>query len=185
MALLDRRLASRQPLRSGRLRLLAELRAVRTPHDPAPGRSDADLLHELQVHQLELEIQNDELQRVRAELEETCDRFVDLYDAAPVGYLTLNGEGLITQANCTGARLLRVEVARLLGRAFASFVAPEHAEHWRAYAYAHAMAEHDATAPVWLTLVDVDGRRFIAHLNAVQSTVGAAAPVLRLTFSGC
>lgn len=106
----------------------------------------------------------------------------NLYDAAPVGYLTLNGEGLITQANCTGARLLRVEVARLLGRAFANFVAPEHAEHWRAYA--QAMAGHDAAAPVWLTLVDVDGRRFIAHLNAVQSTVGAAAPVLRLTFSG-
>ena len=80
-------------------------------------------MHELQVHQIELEMQNDELRQSRAEVETGLERYTELYDFAPVGYLTLGRDGAIRQVNLTGARLLGVERARLLGRRFGVLVA--------------------------------------------------------------
>jgi PAS domain S-box-containing protein len=74
------------------------------------------LFHELQVHQIELEMQNEELQRARIEVEEGLSRYTDLYEFAPVGYLTLNREGEIRQVNLTGTRLLGLERSHLVGK---------------------------------------------------------------------
>src|SRR5664279_1132988 len=63
------------------------------------------LLHELQVHQVELEMQNAELRKARDELELALENYTDLYDFAPVGYFTLTASGAIIQANLTGAGL--------------------------------------------------------------------------------
>jgi PAS domain S-box-containing protein len=85
-------------------------------------------VHELQVHQIELEMQNDELRQSRAEVEAGLERYTELYDFAPVGYLTLGRDGAIRQVNLTGARLLGVARARLPGRRFEVFVgAPDRA----------------------------------------------------------
>ena len=65
-------------------------------------------MHELQVHQVELEMQNEELRRSRAEVEAGLERYTELYDFAPVGYLTLGLDGAIHQVNLTGASLLGV-----------------------------------------------------------------------------
>jgi diguanylate cyclase (GGDEF)-like protein/PAS domain S-box-containing protein len=81
------------------------------------------LIHELQVHQIELELQNEELQSSRAEVEAALARFTDFYDFAPVGYFTLDRNGTIAQTNPAGARLLGSERARLQNQRFASFVA--------------------------------------------------------------
>jgi PAS domain S-box-containing protein len=78
--------------------------------------------HELQVHQIELEMQNEELIRARAEAELALEAYTDLYDFAPVGYFTLVANGAIAQVNLTGARMLGVERSRLLSRRFAAFV---------------------------------------------------------------
>jgi PAS domain-containing protein len=75
----------------------------------APSRSGEDLkglIHELQVHQIELETQNDELRKARETMEESRARYANLYDFAPMGYFSLDGDGRIQEANLTGARLL-------------------------------------------------------------------------------
>ncbi len=81
------------------------------------------LLHELRVHQIELETQNAELRRVRNEMDVTLDNYTDLYDFAPVGYLTLDDSGCIRAANLRGASYLNVERSALFGMRFKQFVA--------------------------------------------------------------
>jgi PAS domain S-box-containing protein len=83
------------------------------------------LLHELQVHQIELELQNEELRRAQVELEAGLERYTELYDFAPIGYLTLGRDGTIRKVNLTGARLLRLERSRLVGGRFGLFVAED------------------------------------------------------------
>lgn len=80
------------------------------------------LVHELEVHQIELEMQNDELQQARSELDAYLSKYTDLYDFAPMGYFTLDPDGLILQANLTGVRMLGVERARLVNQHFYRFV---------------------------------------------------------------
>lgn len=83
------------------------------------------LLHELQVHQTELEIQNEELRQARGEVEAGLAKYADLYDFSPVGYLTLDRSTAILQVNLSGASLLGFERSRLLKRRFDLFVAEE------------------------------------------------------------
>jgi diguanylate cyclase (GGDEF)-like protein/PAS domain S-box-containing protein len=80
------------------------------------------LVHELQVHQIELEMQNDELRRALLEIEESQARYLNLYDFSPTGYFTFDREGRIEAANLTGAQLLGLERGRLIGRRFGLFV---------------------------------------------------------------
>ncbi len=83
------------------------------------------LVQELQVHQIELELQNDELQRAREETEQALARYTDLYEFAPVGYLTLDRGGLIQQVNLSGARLVGVERGRLVGMRLSVLISAE------------------------------------------------------------
>jgi len=85
--------------------------------------SQAHLLHELQIHQIELEMQNQELREVQQRLEEARDRYADLYDFAPVGYLTLDESGRILEINLTGAAMLGKERANIIGKPFSSHLA--------------------------------------------------------------
>ena len=82
----------------------------------------ARLVHELEVHQIELEMQNEELQRTRARAEALLAQYTDLYDFAPTGYFNLAADGTILAVNLTGARLLGLERAQLLNRRFGVLV---------------------------------------------------------------
>ena len=82
------------------------------------------LIHELEVHQVELEMQTEELRRSQLQLEDSRKKYFDLYDLAPIGYVTLDRKGLIREINLTAAELLGTERRRLNGAVFVRFVAP-------------------------------------------------------------
>lgn len=69
----------------------------------------SEVIHELEVHQIELEMQNEELRRTQVQLEESRSQYYDMYDFAPVGYFVFDSNGLILEVNLTGAALLGVE----------------------------------------------------------------------------
>ncbi|MGA2228414.1 MAG: PAS domain S-box protein [Syntrophobacteraceae bacterium] len=102
--------------------LPTEVKALRQPiaeSDVTPGGNDAErLLHELQVHQIELEMKNQELRDALAQLERSRMKYSDLYDFAPVGYLAFDKNGLVLEANLTMARQLGIERSQLVGRPF-------------------------------------------------------------------
>jgi two-component system cell cycle sensor histidine kinase/response regulator CckA len=103
------------------LRRRAEERLREQHPERGQARTEADtqrLVHELEVHQIELEMQNEELRKARDEMEAGLERYSDLYDFAPVGYLTLDREGTIKEANLTAASLLGIERSRLVKRRF-------------------------------------------------------------------
>ena len=119
-------------LDSGPSHVAAELRtraeAVlrhRLPPDGVPlSAPEAQrLLHELQVQRIELEMQNEELQESRNTLAEVAARYTDLYDLAPVGYVTLDDGGAIVEANLAATRLLGIASEPLVGRKLVEFVA--------------------------------------------------------------
>lgn len=91
--------------------------------------SDTDiraLVHELKVHQIELEMQNEELQRSRNKAEEMSEKYTDLFDFAPVGYFTFNDEnGSILMVNLQGSAMLGVDRKNLIDRRFVQFITPE------------------------------------------------------------
>jgi PAS domain S-box-containing protein len=99
-------------------------KTAKAPFPQAEAESQR-LLHELEVHQVELEIQNAELREAREELEMSLEKYTGLYDFAPVGYFTLDRQGTILRVNLTGASLLGIVRSRLIGQSFGTFVAAE------------------------------------------------------------
>lgn len=107
------------------LRHLAEERMLAKQPEVSRQMSEDEvtaLIHELQVHQIELEMQNEELKRARRESEELKEQYLDLYDFAPVGYFTFDVQGAVLSANLTGAKLLGIERGLLVGRRFQLFI---------------------------------------------------------------
>jgi PAS domain S-box-containing protein len=121
--------ADRPLMRQLYRRAQAQLREQRKNQKPEAGApvSETDtqrLVHELQVHQIELEMQNGELAEARNKMEVLLADYTDLYDFAPVGYMSLNEQGQILKVNLTGAALLGVGRSRLLNRPLPAYVAP-------------------------------------------------------------
>ena len=82
----------------------------------------AQMIHELQVHQVELEMQNDQLRTAKLEIEASRERYFDLYDMSPLGYCTLNEMGIIIEINLTLANLLGIPRSQLLKKPFNNFI---------------------------------------------------------------
>ena len=141
----------------------------------------ARLTHELQVHQIEIEMQNEELRRAQEELEKIRDRYAALYDFAPVAYVTLDSDGTIVEANLTAASLLKVERNSLVGQPLSRFVAPEDQDTYHLHRR-QVLAGHPQSCE--LTLVKSDRSRLRALLeNAIVEEDGGGPHRCRTVIS--
>ncbi|OQX16129.1 MAG: hypothetical protein BWK76_12020 [Desulfobulbaceae bacterium A2] len=169
--------------RSTTLRRAAEQQLDKTPPEQPPARSPEELLHELQVYQLELEMQNNELRRAQVALEESRDRYLDLYEFAPVGYLSLDRAGLIVAGNLTLAGLLGVERARLQGKHFRHFVVAGERERWERHLLALWQGQGQESLTCEVRLLREDGSVFAAQLHCLVPESITGNSVARVTVS--
>ena len=144
-------------------------------------RTNAELVHELEVRQVQLRIQNDTLRAVRLDLAAAHDRFDDLYDAAPVGYFTLDMEGLVTQANLTGATLLGTARDALRGHGFTRFVESAHVERW--LAHLQQVWQAGGARRVELVLRKASEEVFHGQLDCVTDMPAHGAASLQITLT--
>lgn len=139
-----------------------------------------EMLHEVRVHQIELQMQNDELLRTQAELAQAKERYFDLYDLAPVGYCTVNTQGLILETNLTFATMLGRSRSELVKQPFARFVCPEQPDRYSALLLLrHALAT-TASCALRLTGKQHAPGWFWAELYATAGLDPAHASNLRI-----
>ena len=162
-----------------RLRRQAERTLDNAPRGEPLARPAEELLHELQVHQIELEMQNDTLRKTELALAKSRDRYVELYEFAPVGYLTLSTDGMIVEVNLTGVTLLGKERRILLQNRFAQLVIAADRDRW----IRHFMnvKQGDGQRSVELSLQRGDGTVLEARLECVRAE--GSAPVVRIALS--
>ncbi len=109
-------------LKELRVKAEAKLKKITVKPQIRSAGDPNQVIHELQVHQIELEMQNDELRRTQADLEASRAKYSDLYDFAPVGYFTLDKNGVVIEANLAGCQMLGVERNALIKKPFRLFV---------------------------------------------------------------
>ena len=127
-----------------------------------------ELIHELQVHQIELEMQNEELKRAQIAEVEIKERFIDLYDFAPVGYFTFSKEGLIKEVNLRGAELLLIPRTKLINRGFGYFVEPSDFNLWNDHLLLSLLLKDGEKHSCELGLKCEDGSTIFVRLESVR-----------------
>ncbi|MBM2843095.1 MAG: domain S-box protein, partial [Anaerolineales bacterium] len=167
-----------------RAETIAREKAARSPED-LEALSPEEIrrtLHELRVHQIELEMQNDELRRAQEELGASRSKYSDLYDMAPVGYFTVGEEGVILQANLRGADLLGVERSRLIKQPLGRFIVPEDNDVY--YLHCKRVLEKVARQACELRMCRKDGSPFRGRLETSATRDGMdGPPVFRIILS--
>ena len=163
------------------LRTAAEAELAKRPPGLSLGKGDAQrLLHELQVHQIELEMQNEALRQAQDALEESRDQYVDLYEFAPVGYLSLNADGMVERINLTGTRLLGIDRDTILKRPFRTFIKGEDEDRWVRHFIAVKNGDENG---IELTMQRRDGKVFHSRLDCKRSGVGAGDTGIRIALT--
>jgi PAS domain S-box-containing protein len=143
------------------------------------------VLAELQVHQIELEMQNEALRRVHYELEESRQKYSDLYDFAPIGYFTFDTHGHVTEANLTGCQMLGVEKKNLIKKPFYLFVDKDSQNAF--YLHRRAALNPGLRQTCEITLVRKDGEKFEARLDSItvlnndEHVIGSRVAVIDIT----
>ena len=140
------------------------------------------LFHELQVHQIELEVQNDEMCRLQQEILVSREKYFDLYDLAPVGYLTFNEKGLIVEANLTVTNLLGLERDYLISKPVTRFIVKEDQDLY--YLHRKQLLETQAPQVCELRMLRKGGAPFWARIEAmVAQSSNDDAPLFWTTVS--
>ncbi|MEI8191615.1 MAG: PAS domain-containing protein, partial [candidate division NC10 bacterium] len=167
--------------RAQQLRQAAQEALARSkgPSGPTRQQTVEDLVYELEMHQIELEMQNEELRTAQLALEESRSGYADLYDFAPVGYFTISRTGWITAANLTGAALLGVGRQKLIHRGFGRFVAPEEIDRWDCHRL--DALQQEGRVGCELALKREDGSPFYARLDSLRTATDDGSFALRTT----
>jgi len=126
---------------------------------------DISLIHELQVHQIELKMQNEELRRIQSELERERDRYSNLYDFSPVGYFTMSEKGIIEEVNLTGAAMAGIDRRALIGMPFSLLVFKDDQD--ILYKHRQSLLETEVPGSCELRFVKKDGHEFFARLECM------------------
>jgi diguanylate cyclase (GGDEF)-like protein/PAS domain S-box-containing protein len=148
------------------LRAAAEKKLADMPPAATPGGPAEATLHELKVHQIELEMQNAELRHALASMEESLERYVDFYDFAPAGYITLGSDATIREINLTGANMLGDERSKLLLRHFDHFVDPKDRERWQQHFM--AVLQNDKKLTCELAILKPDKATLQVQLDSLR-----------------
>jgi PAS domain S-box-containing protein len=135
-------------------------------------------LHELRVHQIQLEMQNEELRRIQLELDISRERYFDLYDLAPVGYCTLNEKGLIVESNLTLITLLGASRRFLVKMPFSQFIFSDDQPLF--YQFRKLLGETKNTQECELRMVRADKSTFWVQLSATASVEKEESPTYRV-----
>jgi formate hydrogenlyase transcriptional activator len=138
-------------------------------------------IHELQVHQVELEMQNEELRHAQVELDAARSRYFDLYDLAPVGYCTVSGKGLILEANLTAAILLGMDLRTLMKQAFSRFILKDDQDIH--YVFRKKLFDTGEPQSCELRMLKKDRTVFWARLEASVAQAADDTPVSRVVIS--
>ncbi len=136
-------------------------------------------LHELEVHQIELEMQNEEILRIHEELDKTKKRYFNFYEMAPVSYCALNQDGLIQEVNLATSGLLGVPRNKLLKQSLTKFILPEYQDVY--YMYRKKLMTSDERQECELQMTKADKTPFWAHISAIGET--NSQPLLLLIIS--
>jgi two-component system, cell cycle sensor histidine kinase and response regulator CckA len=166
------------------LRQRAEEIVAQMPEDLADLSPEAGrrLLHELRVHQIELEMQNEELRRTQLELEAARARYFDLYDLAPVGYVTLSEQGMILEANLTLVDLVGVKRKQVVQQPLTRFIFPPDQDIF--YHHHRQLFATGAPQICELRLLRATGDSFWAQLeSAITPQNDGSAPTCRIIIS--
>jgi PAS domain S-box-containing protein len=150
-----------------------------SPTDGSSQPADA-MLHELLVHKVELEMQIDELRRIHDTMEDARDRYMELYDFAPVGYITLDQEGVISEINLPGAALLGLARSALIDCRFYRFISPRDQEFWTALLPNMINDAKTDRRTFVLEMIRADGATFFAYIECQRRQKRANPPALHL-----
>jgi len=174
------------PVQAGQsLRHLAEAklseRRMKEAAHPVTVSGTKRLIYELEVHQIELEMQNDQLVRIQEELETSRAKYFELFNLAPVGYLSLSETGIVLEANLTAVNLLGVERSMLLNKPMTNFITREDQDIY--YLHSKKLFETNAQQVCELRMTGRDGVPFWVRLDGVAAQSNNGTPVYRTTLS--
>jgi PAS domain S-box-containing protein len=162
-------------MKTDRTSLLKQAQDLISKHPAAieniPATDIKQLVEDLQVHQIELEIQNEELRRLQQDLEKARDKYSDLYDFSPVSYFAINEKGIILEANLTAAVVIGVEREFLKGRPFTDFIARDDQDVF--YRHRRTLCETMTGQTCELRIRGGQGSEFYALLESIVVQAGS------------
>jgi PAS domain S-box-containing protein len=148
---------------------------------PSPALSFDDLMQELQSHKLEMEKQIEELKYAQDSLQVSRNYYVDLYEFAPIGYVSLHADGKIAEINRAGAKLLGMERNNLSDQHFEQFIVAEHKHHW--LQLCSQTKQTHLKQSIELPIRKNNSVLFYAHFDCLYKEASESAPTLHIIFT--